>query len=459
MATSILKTNRPGVRNAAAMLIFAAVIFGGASRLDVLAPIVPRIAAVVALAWLIWTTPPRALTIGWPQAILLAGLIAIPLAQLIPLPWSIWSDLPGREHSRQLFELLGSKPWQAMSLTPSRTVNALLALLPAIAAYLIGARLDADGRGGLVAMLALLALASAVLGLLQFAAGPESVLYFYAITNGDASVGFFSNANHHSLFLCVGIVATFVWLGSAMRERAKVSLGSSVAVLAVIATLLMSIAATQSRAGAGLSIFALLGGALLLPLKRVGVRARARALFIGVPVAALTLTIVLAFQGAFGERLMIETGPNDRIDYLPLFVKIISDHFPIGSGLGSFDPVFRGYEHVDWLVYNYLNNAHNDYAQIAIETGLAGSVLLIGFFGWFAILAVRVWRHPDGSERVARQQRAATIVIALLLAHSAVDYPLRTASLSVVFAFACALLTAPGGARRRLEEPRGSVPS
>ncbi len=40
-------------------------------------------------------------------------------------------------------------------------------------------------------------------------------------------------------------------------------------------------------------------------------------------------------------------------------------------------------------------------------------------------------------------ERAASLVILLLLAHSLVDYPLRTAALSAIFAFFCAVLGAP----------------
>jgi hypothetical protein len=43
----------------------------------------------------------------------------------------------------------------------------------------------------------------------------------------------------------------------------------------------------------------------------------------------------------------------------------------------------------------------------------------------------------------------AAVIVALLLAHSAVDYPLRTAALAVVFAFGCGLLTAPPAGERR----------
>lgn len=454
MLTKLFKTNRPGVRNAALVLLFAAVLFGGASRLDLVAPIVVRVVAIGALVWLVWTAPPRALALPWAQAALLAGLFAVPLAQLVPLPWPVWTSLPGRDHARQVFELLGNTPWQPLSLAPSRTLNALLALLPALAAFLIGVRLDADGRATVVALVAVLASVSAVLGLMQFVAGSQSPLYFYAITNSDSSVGFFSNANHHSLFLCSGIVAAFLWLGGVMRDRGKLPPGESIVALGAIAVMIVSIAATGSRAGAGLSVIALLGGSMLLPLERIGMRGRVRLGLIGAPSLALALLIGLAYAGVFGERLMVERGPNERIDHLPMFGRIIADHLPFGSGLGSFDPVFRGYETVEDLYFNYLNNAHNDYAQIAIEAGLPGLALLAGFGVWFAILAARAWLRPDESERVARQQRASTIVVVMLLAHSAVDYPLRTAALSVVFAFACAFLTAPTAVRRRLPPPR-----
>lgn len=457
MASKLFRSNRPGARNAALIVLFAAVLFGGASRLDVLAPIVARLVAIIALGWLLWSTPRRALALPWTQALLIAGLIALPLAQLVPLPWPIWSELAGRDHARQVFELLGATPWQPLSLTPSRTLNALLALLPALAAFLIGARLDADARATVFAMVGVLAAVSGVLGIMQFVAGPQSSLYLYAITNRDSSVGFFSNANHHALFLCCGIAGTLMWLGGVMRDRRKLPPGQSLIAGVAIAIMLVSIAATSSRAGVGLAVVALIGGALLLPFERAGVRRPLKLALIGLPALALLSLVALAFSGVLGKRFMIEQGPNERIDYLPLFARIIGDHLPFGSGLGSFDPVFRSYEVVEDLYFDYLNNAHNDYAQIAIEAGLPGLILLAGFLIWFAFAAVAAWLRPHESERVARQQRAGTIVIIMLLAHSAVDYPLRTAALSVIFAFACAFLTAPSGARPRSPASRSAA--
>src|SRR6516225_4991397 len=57
-----------------------------------------------------------------------------------------------------------------------------------------------------------------------------------------------------------------------------------------------------------------------------------------------------------------------------------------------------------------------------------------------------MWRNerPMGaSELDWSLARAATVVAALLIAHSLVDYPLRTGAMMAVMAFACALLIEP----------------
>ena len=84
----------------------------------------------------------------------------------------------------------------------------------------------------------------------------------------------------------------------------------------------------------------------------------------------------------------------------------------------------------------YVNHAHNDYLELVLELGAAGAVLIVLFLGWWAVAATRVWTStlstPFG--------RAATIATAAILAHSIVDYPLRTGALMAVFGAAIALM-------------------
>ena len=83
-----------------------------------------------------------------------------------------------------------------------------------------------------------------------------------------------------------------------------------------------------------------------------------------------------------------------------------------------------------------MNHAHNDYLELILELGLPGAVLIAAFLAWWAVAAWRAWRYPDAGPFA----RAASIATAALLAHSLVEFPLRTAALSACFAMGLALL-------------------
>jgi hypothetical protein len=68
-------------------------------------------------------------------------------------------------------------------------------------------------------------------------------------------------------------------------------------------------------------------------------------------------------------------------------------------------------------------------------------ILAFLFLVWFASATYRAWRSR-GTDLDGLLARAASISAILLMAHSLVDYPLRTTALGCVFAFCCALLAA-----------------
>jgi O-antigen ligase len=122
-------------------------------------------------------------------------------------------------------------------------------------------------------------------------------------------------------------------------------------------------------------------------------------------------------------------------------------HFwPVGTGLGTFQEIYRSFENPLTIKLAYVNHAHDEYLEILLETGAAGMVLLLAFLAWWIGRAWRVWR--EGS--LSPFAMAAVIASASLMVHSLVDYPLRTAALSSVFAACLALMAAP---RRRAPSP------
>jgi O-antigen ligase len=119
-------------------------------------------------------------------------------------------------------------------------------------------------------------------------------------------------------------------------------------------------------------------------------------------------------------------------------IPAIKENWLTGSGISSFRRVYGRYEDRSDIDRTVTNHAHNDYLEIALETGVPGIILLIGFFIWWASRAIAIWRSPT----VDRYAQAATIASAALLIHSIVDYPLRTAALSAIMAACLAMMAA-----------------
>jgi len=109
---------------------------------------------------------------------------------------------------------------------------------------------------------------------------------------------------------------------------------------------------------------------------------------------------------------------------------------PLGSGLGSFLNVYRLYESPDTVTNEYVIHAHNDYAELALELGLAGVVLMLMFLATWLVAAKAVWRRESWNPFA----QAASIASAAVLIHSMVDFPLRTAAISASFAMCLALM-------------------
>lgn len=423
-------------------------LFGGATRFDVLAPTVPLLFGLGVVA-IILAAPGRQ-PLSLLEKLCWLGIFAVPLISLIPLPPSLWMRLPVHAYPAEVLGAVGEAPWLPISLTPARTLSSAVAFVPAFATYLCVRELPARQTNRLLGWLVVFALLSVVLGLVQLSGGSGSKLRFYSITNRDAAVGFFSNANHFGTFIALTIpIATYL----SFRFEAPATLRDPRALLIVagglVALLVAGALASMSRAGMGAAALALLFSTALV-LWRLPLRPRARLISAGV-----SLLLVAGAGGAFlvsgrfAELAELDrVGTDGRMALWPTFARMAEAAMPFGTGLGSFDPTYRAYEVYTKLGANYLNNAHNDLAQVVIETGLPGIAMLALWASLIVVAFKRAWEEPERLERDPELGRHKLLVlgfgIIVLLGHSLVDYPLRGACVSATFALLLAQVVAAG---------------
>jgi O-antigen ligase len=254
------------------------------------------------------------------------------------------------------------------------------------------------------------------------------------VTNFGVATGFFANANHMAnlLVVCLPFLAALlasVRGGNMQRYSAVAALVAGAVVVLVIGIVL-----NGSLAGYALSLPVLVASAMLVIPPGGAVRRWTGFLAALLLVAAAGALWMRPIGSNFSAQTA--TSVTSREQMFATTLAATREFLPLGSGLGSFRRVYPLSENPDSIVPTIVNHAHNDYAELALETGLPGLALVALFLIWWAAAARRAWNSPDAGHYA----RAASIASAAILIHSLVDYPLRTAAISTIFAMCLALL-------------------
>ncbi len=369
--------------------------------------------------------------------IVLAGLGLIVL-QLVPLPPSVWTGLGGRNSLAAGYRVLGiAAPSLPLSLSPYDTFGALVALLPPLGMLCAMIRLKAYRPSWLAAALIAATFCGILLGAMQVASTePDlSPFYLFAESSFGLATGFFANANHMATLL----VASLPFLAALLAAARRLSPQRYSALAAILAgaalVIVVGIFLNGSLAGYLLILPVVVASMLIvLPARSQARRWLAALGTVGLIAAVVALETSSIRPARLGAEAATSVGSRQEI--LTTTWAAARDMMPFGSGVGTFRPVYRLYEDPDRVTATYVIHAHNDYAELLLETGLPGFVLMLLFLAWWGAAVWRVW----GSAEAGPYARAASIASAAILAHSLVDFPLRTAAISAVFAMCVALL-------------------
>jgi O-antigen ligase len=167
--------------------------------------------------------------------------------------------------------------------------------------------------------------------------------------------------------------------------------------------------------------------------------------------------LVLGFLIFLGKGEVLgrlgDLGPGIRLNMTKDCLKMFS-HRPIwGWGLGTFPTIYPSYR--SFYTNLFVNEAHNDYAQLLVETGLLG----IGLMLWFL---VRLYQYglPTSRRWELRWDGAVSLAALLgctgILFHSLVDFNLQIPANAALFYVLCGLAASP---LTKVSKPGRSRPS
>ena len=434
-----------------AFLAWAMVLGGGGSpnpETEILVQIGFGLAVIL---WLWWASPDNdAPRIVLPRMALAAGIIvlALPLVQIVPLPPMLWHALPGREAEIQSLALVGQEQsWRALSVSPHLTLAALLAMIPAVSAFWAASMITQRDGQLVLAVISIVALAGAALGVLQMAGAPDS-FRLYEKTHLGWLTAFHANRNAAADVLLCGMLALSGWFSLRRLRGLSDKPGTSLYVAAQF-VLIVAVVMTGSRAGIALLILTVPIHWFILRPRRMEMRGKL-ALAGGGAIAIVLVALPLALSGNTRLAQVAQRFDATSDARFPLWqdsLEAIGAFWPVGSGVGSFTHAFAPFESAEHVDQFFPNRVHNDYLEFLLEAGLAAPILLI----LAMILLVMVFRRTgDAPAEGQTIHMVAFGILAIIALHSIVDYPLRNMAIACLAGVAAGLLPigSPGRNKR-----------
>ena len=321
------------------------------------------------------------------------------------------------------------------SLSPWATERALWSVLPAVAVFLAALALPRHELQRLAWLFVGLATFSLVLGYLQLGAPQDSPLNPFPQWPTRMN-GLYANPNHQATSIAAALVIVLAWLlHDDHRERDGRWWATRIAVGGLGLFLLVGLPLTGSRG----AMLVAIAGLLAVPvangwLGRRWRRQRRLALLAGVGGAVLAALVLLATYG----WMKVDRSEESRSAVFAATAQMAREATPAGVGVGSFVPWFEAHAPAALVQWEFFNHAHSEYPQWWLESGLAG----LAWIAALALLMVGSRPRPGRGRRPDWLHVGTWTAVMAVLAHSFVDYPLRTPAMMTATALLAGIATA-----------------
>ncbi len=309
--------------------------------------------------------------------------------------------------------LRGGRPWILVlpafgllqlalgtSIYPHATMQAILHWLSLGAVFLVAREAsndDAQRHGRFLDAFVAFAAFEAVLCLAQLHTSNGRVLWFIPSGYDDYVYGTFTSYNNFAQFAELAIPIAIVQSFQNRRFAGWHVLAAGLLYAAIIAS--------TSRSGALIATGELLAIPILMARRRRGQWRQAALTLSAIPALALLWTAAAGW-----DRLLQRFAAGDlaagRREFLHSALDMAVDKPFTGHGLGTFPYAYPRFAHID--LAEFVNHAHNDWAEFAADGGFLFALAVFAFFVW-------------ASRRLPANPWA--LGIAAVVIHAAVDYP------------------------------------
>lgn len=358
-------------------------------------------------------------------ALVVAALIALlPAMQLLMLPDAMWASAPWRAAlGKDLASAGVVGVTRHVTLGPHATEAGLWAMLPAMAGFLAGLALTPQAHRRAIQALVLLVLANLLFAFFQAGLPRDSGLRLYQ--DFDAGFGgLLVNTNHHGTALLVGMALAIGLAVEARHRPEQHGIGGHkhwwYAALAGLFLLAVPLSTSRAAVAIALPTLAL---ALIwtgaITLRRIGRSRRATVIAVGLG--------VLALVGVWSIRGWMAVDEAEELRHIMALATFETGkvHAPWGSGIGSFVPLFEQTAPTSLLQNAWVNHAHNEYAQWWLTGGIMAMIVLLAALATLGFAGGRLLHRQHDRALPS----ACWVAVCAVLAHSWVDYPLRTLAL------------------------------
>ena len=416
---------------------------------------------VLTAAWLVlWAAGLARLTsaarYAWPALGLLAAWLVQQAVYLVPVPPGVIELLsPEAARMQHLTDVLGvQRTTLTLTVDPYTTRVMLLKSVAYVCLFFLVLVL-VNSRQRLYMLVRALVYAAVLLSLyavLMHVGGVRLEYFGMTLNHGSDASGTFTNRNLFAGYLEMTLALGIGLLLAGLTDRRAGSwkrlvantidwiLSPKMVLRLALCILVIALTTTHSRMG-NTAFFSslLIAGVIGIALSRHAPR---NTVILLASLVVIDLLIVGSWFGVeqLAQRLEATTVADveQREEPAAYSIGIIKDYPLFGSGPGSFYTVFPRYRVESLKGDFYWDHAHNDYFEIASESGLLG----LGILGLFVVMSLAAalkaqWQRRDPLMRGI--SFACIMGVTAILIHSWVDFNLQVPSNAMYFMVLLAL--------------------